>query len=125
MFDDKEAMKFSVLACLAILMLMWALDMFSLKTYPIALPLLFTIFFLNPLLIHFGERIFGEDARDDAMKIVAGCTLLAFIILWVSNPGQNITGHMAIPAALMFLLPSILYAIRATILGSERNVRSQ
>ncbi len=122
-FDDSDTMRFYVLSCVAVLLLLWAVDLFSLKSNIFAIPLLFTVFFLNPMLVWMAEKTFGE--KETPNKTLVMFALIAVILVWISNPTRPLANSLAVPVALMFLLPSFFYFTRKITMGSETNVQSQ
>ncbi len=125
MFKDTGEMTFYVLVGIALSLALWAANLFGLKAYPFAAVLLFLSFILNPFLVYLGQKLVGADAGEDLVKIISLCAVVAFIIVWASNLGRNFLGTLAVPAALMFLIPGVLYYVRQVIYRSETDVRPE
>ena len=125
MFKNKDEAMFYVLAGLVLVLGMWALNLSSLKSYPLAIPLLFAAFFANPLLVYIGKEIVGEESGRMIGAIVTICIALAFILVWAANPQKNVLGSVALPVALMFILPGVLGYVRSSIYRGGSDVQPQ
>ncbi len=124
MLNDRDEIAFYIVSGIAFSLAFWAFGFFKLHAFPMAVPLLLSCFFANLLLTNLGEKMLGPESKDSQVKIVFICTVAAFFLAWASNLGTDALGSLALPASIMFLLPSALYYIRQAVLRSEADVQA-
>ena len=125
MFKDREEMGLYVLSSFALAIAFWGFNIFKLREYPFAALLLFAVFFINPLLVYLGKRMLGPEQGDVPLKAVSLCAVVAFIVVWASNPERDVPGSLALPVLIIFLIPTVLHYLRESISGSESDVQPE
>ena len=124
MLNDWDEIAFYIASGAAFSLAFWAFGLFKLHAFPLAAPLMFLCFSLNLLLTHLGENMLGKESGGTLVKIVFTCSVAAFFFTWAANLDKNVLGSLALPAAIMFLLPSALYYVRQGVLRSETDVQA-
>ena len=124
MLNDRDEIAFYIVSGVAFSLAFWAFGFFKLHAFPMTVPLLLSCFFANLLLSTIGEKMLGPESKATQVKIVFICAVGAFFLSWAANLGSDALGSFALPASIMFFLPSALYYIRQAVLRSESNVQA-
>jgi hypothetical protein len=117
MIKNQDELVFYALAGIVAALAFFAFGLFGLKEQPLGIVLILASFCLNPLIVHFGKE-FGEEEK--IISIVAACAMAAFALIWVTD--TRIVGTLAMPAAIMFVLPSAAYYFRKFAYGGVKDV---
>ncbi len=123
MFKDRDEALFYSVSGLALSLLFWGFGFFGLRGNPLGILLLLSAFFLNLLLTQIGESVLGKEGSPVLVVFISA--LLAFFIAWGANLGGTFLGSLALPVAVMFLLPSLFHYLRQAMARRESDVQTR